>query len=77
MTREQKQALALAVVSAAADMLEDVENPFANGRYGELQDIPMGEMQAQLALWLEKLPTGGMWDRRLPDPMDVREARQS
>lgn len=75
MTREQKQALALMVVGQVADMFEDIESPF--GRHHLPDGLSIEEAQAQVALWLDKLPTGNAWDRRLPDPMDVREARQS
>ena len=70
MTREQKNLLATALISAAADMLEHVEDRHGPGRYAELGSIPMEEMQAQLSKWLGKLPGDG-WDCRLPYPDKV------
>jgi hypothetical protein len=75
MTREQKQALAMGLLQAAANMLENAEDPFS-GINDTIRSIPADERAEQVALWLDKLPTGGGWDCRLPDPMDVREQRK-
>lgn len=75
MTREQKQALAMAVVQAAANLFEDWDANVTTGYNQDLAEIDHVEAQDQVALWLDKLPTGGCWDTRLPDPRDVRDRR--
>jgi hypothetical protein len=68
MTREQKNALAMAIVSAAANIFENWDDNVTTGYQQGLAGIDVFEAQNQVSKWLGKLPTGGMWDVRLPDP---------
>jgi hypothetical protein len=63
MTRKQKEALAFAVMSQAANLIEFwSEN---SETYG-IDDIDPNEARKQIAAWMSRLP-GGAWDTRLDD----------
>lgn len=65
MTNEQKQALALELLSKAGDLLEFWdEQMFLNDLLNEVTAAAAGK---QLAIWLKNLP-GSMWDKRIPLP---------
>jgi hypothetical protein len=64
LTRKQKQDLAFALMSAAANLVETLGDK--NGYNADLDIDPKAAAQ-QLANWLKNLP-GNSWDTRLPQP---------
>jgi len=65
LSRAQKQALASALISHAADYLEFWDERIT--RDEALQDIDINAAAEQLSVWLKHLP-GKDWDQRLPLP---------
>lgn len=63
MTREQKQRLAMAVLDSVGTLLE-----FWGEDRDDLADIDPDEAGEVIAAWMNRLPTGGMWDARIPLP---------
>ena len=65
MTDDQKRRLANALISEAANMVDEMYE--RNGYLDDIKDIDPAAAATQLAKWLQHLP-GDSWDMRLPQP---------
>jgi hypothetical protein len=67
LTKDEKRALAAAVVTATAAALFGARTPAA------LKGLPRETAAQQVANWLAYLPAGEQWDERLPKPNNIRK----
>jgi hypothetical protein len=67
LTKDEKRALAAAVVTATAAALFGARTPAA------LKGLPSDTAKQQVANWLAYLPAGEQWDDRLPKPNNIRK----
>ena len=65
MTNDQKRRLANALISEAANMVEEMYD--RAGYLDHIKDITPTAAAMQLAEWLQHLPSDS-WDMRLPEP---------
>jgi hypothetical protein len=65
MTNDQQRRLANALISEAANMVEEMYE--RSGYLDDIKDIDPTAAAMQLANWLQHLP-GDSWDIRLPQP---------
>lgn len=65
MTNADKRALAQALITAAANLLDVMHD--GSGYHNDIEHIEYAEAAKQLARWLKDLP-GSAWDIRLPQP---------